>query len=116
MGIFVFIVWIVFSIMVTAVASAKGRSGCAWFFISLIISPLLAIIVIACLGDSKEKKEEEIKQFVKISEDVKNSNNEASHVEKPSVTDQLVKLAEMKEKGLLTDAEYEEAKKKIFIS
>ena len=110
----VFFLWVVFSFLVLAVASSKGRSGCAWFFISLIISPLIAIIILACMGDSDEKKEKEIKQFVKISEEERTKNqNEQTAPENNNIADQLIKLADMKEKGLLTDAEYEEAKGKL---
>ena len=109
----VFFLWVFFTFLVTAVASSKGRSGCAWFFISLIISPLIAIIIIACMGDSDEKKEKEMKQFVKISEEERTKNQNEQTAPENNIADQLIKLADMKEKGLLTDAEYEEAKGKL---
>ncbi|MBZ5536375.1 MAG: hypothetical protein LAO31_10505 [Acidobacteriia bacterium] len=37
-----FFFWIMFSIGVAVIANNKGRSGVGWFFLSLLISPLLA--------------------------------------------------------------------------
>ena len=39
--------WVLFAIAVGIFASNRGRSGFGWFFLSLIISPLLGIIFCA---------------------------------------------------------------------
>lgn len=44
-----FFFWIAFSIIPAIIASNKGRSSFGWFFLSLLISPLLAGIIVACL-------------------------------------------------------------------
>ena len=61
------------------------------------------------MGDSDEKKEKEMKQFVKISEEERTKKQN----EQTAPENNIIKLADMKEKGLLTDAEYEEAKGKL---
>ncbi len=43
--------WLIFSIVVGAAAGARGRSGFAWVLLSLLISPLVAVIVLAILPD-----------------------------------------------------------------
>ena len=48
MGFFIF--WIFLSILVGAFASSKKRSGFGWFFLSLIISPLIGFIIVAIAG------------------------------------------------------------------
>jgi hypothetical protein len=41
--------WIVGAILVAVVASSKRRSGARWFFLSLLISPLLTLIAVAAM-------------------------------------------------------------------
>ena len=41
--------WLLLSGIVGVAANARGRSGISWFLISIIISPLLAIILVLAL-------------------------------------------------------------------
>lgn len=41
--------WIVFSVIVGAAAHWRGRNGAAWFFLSVLISPLLSVILVLVL-------------------------------------------------------------------
>jgi uncharacterized membrane protein len=41
--------WIVLAIAAGAVASAKGRSGIGWFLLSLLITPVLTLLMLAAL-------------------------------------------------------------------
>ena len=43
------LLWIIFSIVAGAIASSRGRSGWGWFFLALIISPLVAVIAVAVM-------------------------------------------------------------------
>jgi hypothetical protein len=43
--------WLLFAVAVGVYASNRGRSGFGWFFLSLIISPLLGIIFCAVSKD-----------------------------------------------------------------
>jgi len=47
--------WIAFCVVVAIVAKNKGRSGIAWFFISFLISPLLAWIRVLVLKPTVEE-------------------------------------------------------------
>jgi len=42
----VFLLWLAFAIVVGIAASARGRSGLAWFLIAVLISPLIALIAV----------------------------------------------------------------------
>lgn len=46
--------WLVLAIVVAIVAAARGRSGFGWFFIALLISPIISFIVLALLGRTAE--------------------------------------------------------------
>lgn len=48
-GVMIFIVWLVFAILVGAFASSKGRSGIGFFFIAVLLSPLLGFIIALCV-------------------------------------------------------------------
>lgn len=43
----IFFFWLIFSFAVGVLAANKGRSGVAWFFLSLVISPLLGLLFCA---------------------------------------------------------------------
>lgn len=45
-----FFVWVIWAIVVSIIASSRGRRGFTWFLISILISPLLATILVLALG------------------------------------------------------------------
>lgn len=51
--------WVVFTIAVAILADRRGRSFVIWFFVALIVSPLLAGIFVLCLTNIKAEKEAE---------------------------------------------------------
>jgi hypothetical protein len=46
----IFVFWLLCAVGVGAIASSKGRSGVGWFFLAVIISPLIALIIVAVIG------------------------------------------------------------------
>jgi len=46
----IFLLWMILSIIPAVIANKKGRSGVGWFFLSLLISPILAGIIVVALG------------------------------------------------------------------
>ena len=50
------ILWIVFSVVVAMVAISKGRSGIGYFFVALIISPLIGIVIALIVDPIEENK------------------------------------------------------------
>jgi hypothetical protein len=58
---------IILSIMIPVkMATKKGRSGFGWFIFCLFFSPFLAIIIIALLGETDEKRRERIIEEEKL--------------------------------------------------
>lgn len=53
------LIWILLSICVGFFASNKGRSGVGYFFVSLLISPLIGGIIVLILSEVKSTAEEE---------------------------------------------------------
>jgi hypothetical protein len=50
----VIILSLVFSVVVGAVASSKGRSGFGFFLLSALLSPLVGGIVLLIMGEKSE--------------------------------------------------------------
>jgi uncharacterized membrane protein YiaA len=48
-----FFVWIVFAVLVGVYAANKGRSGPGFFFLSLILSPLIGFIIAAVVSPDR---------------------------------------------------------------
>ena len=40
------ILWAFFAILIAVAARARGRNPAAWFFVSLILSPILALLLL----------------------------------------------------------------------
>ena len=57
-----FFLWLGLSVVVAIIAKNKGRSAIAWFFISCLISPILALILVIVLKPNEvEEVAEELK-------------------------------------------------------
>lgn len=54
---FWFVIWVVLCIAVAVFANNRGRSGGAWFVLSLIISPLLGLLFVAVSKDLKKDQQ-----------------------------------------------------------
>lgn len=61
------IFWIFLSILIGVFASFKKRSGVGWFFLSLIISPLITFIILLVAGSPQGN----LKKCPKCAEEIK---------------------------------------------
>jgi len=50
-----FLFWIVLSVLVSIFANNKGRSGISFFFISLLLSPVIGFIIPVVISPIREK-------------------------------------------------------------
>lgn len=46
--------WVLFSVIVGAIANSNGRSGLAWFLIGLLFSPLIGLVFVLIAGKSPD--------------------------------------------------------------
>ena len=56
---FFFLLWICAAFGVAWLANRSGRNGIVWFFLSLIISPVLTLIAVLLMADLSEPKRDE---------------------------------------------------------
>jgi uncharacterized membrane protein YhdT len=47
--------WIVCAVVTVHIASNKGRSGCLWFFLSVLFGPV-ALLVVAAIGEERSTR------------------------------------------------------------
>ena len=50
----IFIVWVILAVLVGVYAGKKGLSGVLYFFLSLILSPLLGFLITLLVNPNKE--------------------------------------------------------------
>ena len=73
------ILYFIFCIIVGCAASNRGRSGIGYFFLSLILSPLIAFIIILVLGENKNTRKKRIYEETEIKESVALKYKDADH-------------------------------------
>ena len=107
-------IWIIFSFIVGAIGNERSIGFAGAFFLSLFFSPIIGLIVALT---SKSKKDEKYKDEMLATQ--KKQQAMLSKLEKGksvSIIGELEKLTNMKEKGLITDDEFQKAKEKILNS
>lgn len=124
-------IWLVFSGGIAYAASARGRSGVGFFFLSLLLSPLLGLIVLLLIPNLAQAdsvtalraREEEQKQEATRREHERHLESlkaltASKTVQVPSVTatstaDELAKLAQLRDRGILTEDEFRTQKETL---
>lgn len=112
MGFFGFLFWFVISIVVGAVASNKGRSGIGWFFISLLITPIISLIILLCIGDSDEKKEASLKKAMSVINQEKKIKQDDTLTQEQAITE-LEKAKKLLALEVISQEEYDAKKAEL---
>lgn len=76
-----FVITIVLTFVTAGAARKRGRSGFGWFLLACIISPYISLIILACLGDTEEKKRDKIYEEELIRKEIRRSNSSHSEEE-----------------------------------
>lgn len=126
-----FVFWVVCAILVAILAISRGRSGIGYFLISVICSPILGLLIVLLtrnltVEDEKEalRRQEQTAQLEaqRMEHEKHLESIRAISSSKPmpppestlSVADEIRKLGDLKAAGLLTDAEFQDQKNKLF--
>ena len=86
-----------FSILIADTAKRKGRSWAAFFWLSVLVSPVIMGIIVASLGRPNDRDPAESREPAKSEQ---------------SLESKLMELQNLKEKGILSNDEFDKAKKK----
>lgn len=115
-------VWILLSVALGALASSRGRSGIGFFFLSAFFSPILGLIVVLVLKDEKEAEAAERRRVedqrlnlaaIKAISGKPDEADGSRAAPVSSIADELAKLAELKDKGVLTQEEFDVQKRRL---
>lgn len=127
----VFVFWVIFAMLVAVLAISRGRSGIGYFLLSIIFSPVLGLLIILLTRNLTVEDEKEARRRREQTAQLEAQRMEhEKHLEsiraisssKPmpspesslSVADEIRKLGDLKAEGLLTDAEFQDQKNKLF--
>lgn len=117
------VVWAVLAALVGVLANSRGRNGFGYFFLSLLLSPLIGLVIVLVTQDLNKlaeaaaatKAEEEKKEQLRREEHERQlesikvlaaSRSSAPEESSASVVDQLVKLGKLRDEGVLTAEEF----------
>jgi len=113
----IFFGWIIFSFVVGFVGSGRKIGFWGAFFLSLILSPLIGLIIALV---SKNEADEAYKQKVlTVQQDQQEALKKLSEIEKTktvSIADELEKLKKLREDNLITEDEFQNLKNKVINS
>lgn len=111
----VFVIWFGLAAGVGFLADSRGRSGFGFFLLSAVLSPLLGLIIVLVMSntrldeakaeDQRREHERQLESIRAIAAPAAQSANQAAAAA-TSVADELIKLGQLKEKGLLTEDEF----------
>ena len=104
--------WFVFALLVGAFGSSRTIGFWASFLLSIILSPLIGFIIALLYRskDSVRREQQNMAIQLQQTETLKNINTNTAP---RSVADELSKIAELKEKGHISEEEYQRLKAKI---
>jgi hypothetical protein len=112
---FIFLCWIGLSFLAGYIGSERKIGFWGGFLLSIFLSPLIGFIVVAL---SKVRMEEEYEEEIlqtqiqqqKTLEKISEQNASGNQI---SISDELMKLKELQERGILTEEEFEMQKRKL---
>ncbi|MDP3422932.1 MAG: SHOCT domain-containing protein [Burkholderiaceae bacterium] len=116
-----FLGWLILSSVVAYIASSRGRLALDYFLLSVLLSPLVGLIVLLTKSNLAEeakkariRREDQDRQI----EALKSAQNIGPSVHAPGegtsssklVADELEKLANLRDRGVLTEDEFQTRK------
>lgn len=116
----VLLIWFMLAVAVAFLADSRGRSGIGFLLLSVVFSPLLGLIVVLVMSDLKKearKAEEQKQEHERQLESIRAiaGAGAGGQANAPvSLADELQKLAELRDKGVLSEVEFQEQKTAMF--
>ncbi len=113
----IFFGWIIFSFVVGFVGSGRKIGFWGAFFLSLLLSPLIGLII--ALVSENEADEAYKAKVLTVQQNQQETLKKLSETEKTktvSIADELEKLRKLREDNLITEDEFQNLKNKIINS
>lgn len=105
------IAWLVLAVLVGVFADSRGRSGIAWVLFSTILSPLIGFVVVLVMPDLRKAATDAADRRADRADHL--AAVKSAHAPTVGVADELLRLDDLRRRGLLTDAQFEAQKSKL---
>lgn len=106
------VVWIMVSVVVGVVARSRGRSGIGFFFVSFLLSPILALIVLLLIRNYTEEGRQWEMNREKTRSDTQMTTRDFEAGTEARLA-QLERLTLLWKNGALTDIEFKTQKENL---
>lgn len=104
-------IWVVMSVVVGIISTDKKMGFLGGFMLSIILSPLVGfIITLFSKSIEQENREKELLENQKEQTRLLAEKSENNTI---SIADEIEKLISLKDKGLLTEEEFQKAKQRL---
>jgi len=105
------IAWITFSVLVGLLGSDRKIGFWGSFLLSIILSPLIALIITLLSKSLKQQRVDD--EILQNQKEQTRLLAEKSDINLVSIADEIEKLLKLKDKGLLTEDEFQQAKQRL---
>lgn len=123
-------IWVLLAAGVGFIAESRGRSGPGFFLLAVVTSPLIGLIVVLVIKDLKLERSEEQRRKLDHERELESIRAIAAAAAGPAasmapdrqdvpppaamrVADELIKLAALRDSGVLTQDEFDVQKRRL---
>jgi hypothetical protein len=103
------VLWALFALIPAAIASTKGRSPVGWFFIGVLLSPILAAVIVAVLPSPALEQQRHAELVAAASSAARPVGPDA----REDPIDTVARLARLRDSGAITPEEFEAKKAEL---
>lgn len=107
----IIIAWITFSVLVGTLGSDRKIGFWGSFLLSIILSPIIALIITMFSKTLKQQRIDD--EMLENQKEQTRLLAEKSENNTISIADEIEKLLKLKDKGLLTEEEFQQTKKRL---
>lgn len=106
-------IWFIFAVIIACWAESRGRNGFVFFLVSVALSPLLAGLILLITPNLKLEAKRQEQERADREIHLEQIKAIARPSEPHSMASELEKLAELRDRGVLTPEEFQAQKEKL---
>jgi hypothetical protein len=112
---FIFLCWLGLSFIAGYIGSDRKIGFWGGFLLSIFLSPLIGFIVVALskVSQQEEYEEEILQTQIQQQKTLERISEQTAAGTQLSISDEILKLKDLQERGILTEDEFETQKRKL---